>query len=119
MSRPGQLLRQCLHRKLLEQSQIRGVYHQRFVSFADSLHPSPQAKFVMGLITYQIGEHALLAAWQIHNCSVVLLASDALVKSDRYLAQNSVVAPQNAIKLRDSIVLMRKDATELVNRRCL
>jgi hypothetical protein len=91
----------------------------RFVSFADSLHPSPQAKFVMGLITYQIGEHALLAAWQIHNCSVVLLASDALVKSDRYLAQNSVVAPQNAIKLRESIVRMRKDATELVNRRCL
>jgi hypothetical protein len=91
----------------------------RFVAFADSLHPSPQAKFVMGLITYQIGEHALQAAWQIHNCSVVLLASDALVKSDRYLEQNSVVAPQNSIKLRESIVLMRKDATELVNRRCL
>ena len=49
----------------------------RFVAFADSLHPSPEAKFVLGLITYQIGEHALLAAWQVHNCSVVLLAADA------------------------------------------
>ncbi len=91
----------------------------RFIAFADSLHPSPESKFVMGLITYQIGEHALLAAWEIHNCSVVLLASDAIMKSDRYLAQNSIVAPENAIKLRRSLVLMQKDATELVTRRCL
>ncbi len=91
----------------------------RFVAFADSIHPSPEAKFVLGLITYQIGEHALLAAWQIHNCSVVLLASDAIMKSDRYLSQNSVVAPENAIRLRESLVLMRNDATELVTRRCM
>lgn len=91
----------------------------RFIALADSVHPSPQAKFVMGLITYQIGEHALLAAWQIHNCSVVLLAADAIMKSDRYLGQNSVVAPENAIHLRQSLALMRKDATTLVTRRCL
>lgn len=91
----------------------------RFISLADSVHPSPQAKFVMGLITYQIGEHALLAAWRIHNCGVVLLASDAIIKSDRYLGQNSVVAPANAIHLRESLALMKKDATTLVQRRCL
>jgi hypothetical protein len=91
----------------------------RFIAFADSLHPSPESKFVLGLITYQIGEHALLAAWEIHNCSVVLLASDAIMKSDRYLSQNSIVAPENAMKLRRSLVLMQKDATELVTRRCL
>ena len=91
----------------------------RFVAFADSVHPSPEAKFVMGLITYQIGEHALLAAWQLHSCSVVLLASDAIMKSDRYLDMNGVVAPGNAIHLRESLALMRKDATQLVQRRCL
>ena len=91
----------------------------RFVTFADSIHPSPEAKFVLGLITYQIGEHALLAAWQVHNCSVVLLAADAIMQSDRYLSQNSVVAPKNAITLRASLVQMRADATELVTRRCL
>src|SRR5262249_23497680 len=91
----------------------------RFVALADSVHPSPHAKFVMGLITYQIGEHALLAAWRIHNCAVVLLASDAIMKSDRYLSMNAVVAPENAIHLRESLALMRKDATTLVQRRCL
>jgi hypothetical protein len=29
------------------------------------------------------------------------------------------VAPENAMKLRRSLVLMQKDATELVTRRCL
>ena len=91
----------------------------RFVALADSVHPSPQAKFVMGLITYQIGQHALLAAWRIHNCGVVLLASDAIMKSDRYISMNAVVAPENAIHLRESLALMRKDATTLVQRRCL
>ena len=91
----------------------------RFVALADSVHPSPESKFVMGLITYQIGEHALLAAWRVHNCTVVLLAADAIMKSDRYLGENSVVAPENAIRLRQSLVLMRKDATQLVQRRCL
>jgi hypothetical protein len=91
----------------------------RFITFADSVHPSPEAKFVLGLITYQIGEHALLAAWQVHSCSVVLLAADAIMQSDRYLSENSVVAPQNAITLRASLVQMRSDATELVTRRCL
>jgi hypothetical protein len=90
-----------------------------FVALADSLHPSPEAKFVMGLITYQIGEHALLAAWQIHNCGVVLLAADAIMKSDRYLSENGGVAPENAIRLRASLELMRQDATQLVTRRCL
>ena len=91
----------------------------RFVALADSVHPSPQSKFVMGLITYQIGQHALLAAWRIHNCGVVLLASDAIMKSDRYIGMNSVVAPENAIHLRESLALMKKDATTLVQRRCL
>ena len=91
----------------------------RFVALADSVHPSPQSKFVMGLITYQIGEHALLAAWRIHNCGVVLLASDAIIKSDRYISMNSVVAPENAIHLRESLAHMKKDATTLVQRRCL
>jgi hypothetical protein len=91
----------------------------RFVAYADSLHPSPEAKFVMGLITYQIGEHALLAAWQIHNCGVVLLAADAVMKSERYLTQNAGVAPLNAMRLRQSLAIMRKDANELVTRRCL
>ena len=91
----------------------------RFVSLADSVHPSPESKFVMGLITYQVGEHALLAAWRIHDCAVVLLAADAIMKSDRYLADNGVVAPENALRLRESLALMRQDASQLVQRRCL
>ena len=91
----------------------------RVVAFADSVHGSPEAKFVMGLLTYQIGDFALHAAWQVRNCSVVLLASDALSKSDEYLLQNGGIAPRNAIKLRESLLGLRANAKELVQRRCL
>ena len=91
----------------------------RLVAFADSLRGSPEAKFVMGLLTYQIGDFALQAAWQVRNCSVVLLASDALNKSDDFLLQNGGIAPRNAIRLRESLVGLRSNAKELVERRCL
>jgi hypothetical protein len=91
----------------------------RVVAFADSVHASPEAKFVMGLLTYQIGDFALQAAWQVRNCSVVLLASDALSRSDDYLLQNGGIAPRNAIKLRESLLVLRANAKELVQRRCL
>ena len=91
----------------------------RLVAFADSLRGSPEAKFVMGLLTYQIGDFALQAAWQVRNCSVVLLASDALSKSDDYLLQNGGIAPRNAMRLRESLLSLRANAKELVERRCL
>jgi hypothetical protein len=91
----------------------------RLVAFADSLRGSPEAKFVMGLLTYQIGDFALQAAYQVRNCSVVLLASDALAKSDDYLLQNGGIAPRNAIRLRESLLELRANAKELVQRRCL
>ena len=91
----------------------------RLVAFADSLRGSPEAKFVMGLLTYQIGDFALQAAWQVRNCSVVLLASDALSKSDEYLLQNGGIAPRNAMRLRESLLGLRANAKELVERRCL
>jgi len=91
----------------------------RVVAFADSVRGSPEAKFVMGLLTYQIGDFALQAAWHVRNCSVVLLASDALSKSDDYLLQNGGIAPRNAMKLRESLFTLRANAKELVTRRCL
>ncbi len=91
----------------------------RLVAFADSLRGSPEAKFVMGLLTYQIGDFALQAAWQVRNCSVVLLASDALSKSDDFLLQNGGIAPRNAMRLRESLLGLRANAKELVQRRCL
>ncbi|HMI58312.1 MAG TPA: hypothetical protein VK511_09700, partial [Gemmatimonadaceae bacterium] len=91
----------------------------RLVAFADSLRGSPEAKFVMGLLTYQIGDFALQAAWQVRNCSVVLLASDALAKSDDYLLENGGIAPRNAMRLRESLLVLRANAKELVQRRCL
>jgi hypothetical protein len=91
----------------------------RLVAYADSVRGSPEAKFVMGILTYQIGDFALQAAWQVRNCSVVLLASDALSKSDDYLLQNGGIAPRNAMRLRESLLTLRANAKELVERRCL
>ena len=66
------------------------------LQFADSLSPSPQAKFVMGIASFKVGDLAVRANQNAKTCELAKTAQDAFANAQLYMSQGGSVDAQVA-----------------------
>lgn len=69
------------------------------LAFADSLQPTPQAKFVMGIASFKVGDLAVRANQQAKTCDLAQKAQDAFANAQLYMSQGGSVDAQVAAQI--------------------
>jgi tetratricopeptide (TPR) repeat protein len=84
--------------KKANQSKERAEFQQgiRFLTVSDSLAPSPEAKFLLGVSSYYVGQLAATEAGQTKSCELTQLADESLTNAQINITQGGSVSPDAA-----------------------
>ncbi|HVE78813.1 MAG TPA: tetratricopeptide repeat protein [Gemmatimonadaceae bacterium] len=84
--------------KKANQSKARPEFEQaiRYLTVSDSIAPSPEAKFLLGVSSYYVGQLAATEAGQSKSCDLTRLADESLTAAQINVAQGGSVSPDAA-----------------------